>query len=82
MIAAVASAALRGDLEMLKDIIESNDCTIFISPGVGVEEASLPDVLEQWPLGEYPEYELLKRFNRVIGLYGAYRNYTIYWLNQ
>ena len=31
---------------------------------------------------DHPEYELLKRFNRVIGLYGAYRNYTIYWLNQ
>ena len=29
-----------------------------------------------------PEYELLKRFHRVIGLYGAYRNYTIYGLNQ
>ena len=31
--AAVASAALRGDLEMLKGIFEPNDCTIFISPG-------------------------------------------------
>ena len=30
--AAVASSAVRGDMEMLKDIFESNDCTIFISP--------------------------------------------------
>ena len=29
--AAVASAALRGDLEMLKNIFESNGCTTLIS---------------------------------------------------
>ena len=46
--AAMASAALRGDLEMLKDTCDSDDYTIFISPGVGVEEANLPDVLEHW----------------------------------
>ena len=43
--AAVTSAALRGDLQVLKDIFESNDCSIFISLGVGMEEANLPDVL-------------------------------------
>ena len=53
--AAVASAAVRGDLEMLKDIFASDDCTIFVSPGVGVEEANLPDVLEHWTLREYVE---------------------------
>ena len=37
----MASAALRGDLEMFKDICDSDDCSIFISPGVGVEEANL-----------------------------------------
>ena len=58
--AAVASAALSGDLEMLKDIFGSNDCTIFISPGVGVEEANLPDVLEHWTLREYVELAFLR----------------------
>ena len=56
----MASAALRGDLEMLKDIFESNDCTIFISPGVGAEEANLPDVLEHWTLREYVELAFLR----------------------
>ena len=51
--AAVASAALRGNLEMLKDICDSDDCSIFIRPGVGVEEANLPDVFEHWTLREY-----------------------------
>ena len=51
--AAVASAALRGDLEMLKNFCDSNNCSIFISPGVGVEEANLPDVFEHWTLREY-----------------------------
>ena len=58
--AAVASAALRGDLEMLKDIFELNDCTIFIGPGVGVEEANLPDVLEHWTFREYVELAFLR----------------------
>ena len=47
--AAVASAALSGDLERLKDIFESDDCSIFIQRP-GVEEANLPDVLEHWTL--------------------------------
>ena len=58
--AAVASAALRGDLEMLKDTSNSDDCSMFISPGVGVEEANLPDVLEHWTLREYVELALLR----------------------
>ena len=58
--AAVASAALSGDMEMLKDIFESNDCAIFISPGVGVEEANLPDVFEHWILREYVELAFLR----------------------
>ena len=58
--AAVASAALRGDLEMLKDICDSDDCSIFISPGVGVEEANLPDVFEHWTLREYVELAFLR----------------------
>ena len=52
--AAVASAALRGDLEMLKDICDSDDCSI------GVEEANLPDVLEHWALREYVELAFLR----------------------
>ena len=58
--AAVASAALRGDLEMLKDICHSDDCSILFSPGVGVEEANLPDVLEHWALREYVELAFLR----------------------
>ena len=58
--AAVASAALRGDLEMLKDICDSDDCSIFISPGVGMEETNLPDVLEHWTLREYVELAFLR----------------------
>ena len=42
---AVAWAALSGDLERLKDIFESDDCSIF-TQRPGVEEANLPDVLE------------------------------------
>ena len=41
----MASAALRGDLEMLEDIFESDDCAIF-NQRPGVEEVNLPDVLE------------------------------------
>ena len=52
---AVASAALRGDFERLKDIFESHDCSIFIQRP-GVEEANLPDVLEHWTLREYAEW--------------------------
>ena len=40
----MASAALSGDLERLKDIFESDDCSIFIQRP-GVEEANLPDAL-------------------------------------
>ena len=58
--AAVASAALRGDLEMFKDICDFHYCSIFISPGVGVEEANLPDVLEHWTLGDYVELAFLR----------------------
>ena len=32
----------------------------FISPGVGVEEANLPDVLEHWTLREYVELAFLR----------------------
>ena len=49
--AAVASAALSGDLERLKDIFESDDCSIFIQRP-GVEDSNLPDVLERWTLRE------------------------------
>ena len=48
---AVASAALSGDLERLKDIFESDDCSIF-AQRPSVEEAKLPDVLEHWTLRE------------------------------
>ena len=58
--AAVASAALRGDLERLKDIFESHDCSIFIQRP-GVEEANLPDVLEHWTLREYAEWHFARR---------------------
>ena len=51
-------AALRGDLEMLKDTCDSSDGSIFISPGV--EEANPPDVLEHWTLREYVELALLR----------------------
>ena len=61
----MASAALRGNLEILKDICDSDDCSIFISPGVGVEEANLPDVVEHWTLREYVELAFLRhRFNQ------------------
>ena len=58
--AAAVSAALRGDLEIFKDICDSDDCSIFISPGVGVEEANLPDILEYWILREYVELAFLR----------------------
>ena len=45
----MAPAALSGDLERLKDIFESDDCSIFLQCP-GVEE---PDVLEDWTLCEY-----------------------------
>ena len=47
-----ASAAWRGELEMLKDTCDSDDCSIYISPGVGAEESNLQDVLEHWTLRE------------------------------
>ena len=56
---AVASAALSGDLERLKDIFESDDCSVFIQHP-GVEEANLPDVLEDWTLREYVELAFLR----------------------
>ena len=45
---------------MLKDTCDSDDCSIFILPGVGVEEANLPDVLEHWTLREYVELAFLR----------------------
>ena len=56
----MASAALRDDLEMIKDICDSDNCCIFISPGVSVEEANLPDGLEYWTLREYVELAFLR----------------------
>ena len=58
--AAVVSAALRGNLEMLKDICDSDGCSNCIRPGVGVEEANLPDVFEHWTLREYVELAFLR----------------------
>ena len=56
---AMPSAALSGDLERMKDIFESDDCSIFTQrPGVG--EASLPDVLEHWTLRDYVELAYLR----------------------
>ena len=55
---AVASAALSGNLERLKDI-ESDDCSIFIQRP-GVEDANLPDVLGHWTLREYVELACLR----------------------
>ena len=37
---AVTSAALRGDLEIFKDICDSDDCSVFIFSGVGVEDSN------------------------------------------
>ena len=45
-------------MERLKDIFESDDCSIFIQRP-GVEEAILPDVLEHWTLREYVELAFL-----------------------
>ena len=56
---AVAWAALSSDLERLKDIFESDDCSIFIQRP-GVEEANLPDFLEHWTLREYVELAFLR----------------------
>ena len=58
-VAVLASAALSGDLERLKDIFESDDCSIFIQRP-GVEEANLPGVLEHWTLREYVELAFLR----------------------
>ena len=55
----VAWAAPSGDLERLKDIFESDDCSIFIQRP-GVEEAKLPDVLEHWTLRKYAELAFLR----------------------
>ena len=60
---AVASAALSGDLERLKDIFESDDCSIFVQHP-GVAEANLPDVLEHWTLREYVESASLRAARR------------------
>ena len=51
--------ALSGDLERLKDIFESDDCSIFIQRP-GVEAANLPDVLKHWTLREYVELAFLR----------------------
>ena len=45
-------------MERLKDIFESDDCSIFIQRP-GVEEANLPDVLEHWTLRECVELAFL-----------------------
>ena len=55
----MASAALSGNLEGLKDIFESDGCSIF-AQRPGVEEANLPDVLEHWTLREYVELAFLR----------------------
>ena len=55
----MAAAALSGDLERLKDIFESDDCSIFIQRP-GVEEANLPNALEHWTLCEYVEFAFLR----------------------
>ena len=55
----MASAGLKGDLENLKDIFESDDCSIF-TQRPGAEEANLPDVLEHWTLREYVELAFLR----------------------
>ena len=58
--AAVASAALSGDSERLRDIFESDGCSMFIQRP-GVEEAkNLPDALEHWTLREYVELALAR----------------------
>ena len=58
--AAVASAALSGDSERLRDIFESDGCSMVIQRP-GVEEANnLPDVLEHWTLREYVELAFLR----------------------
>ena len=51
--------ALRGGLERLKQIFESDNCSIFIQRP-GVEEANLPDVLEHWALCECVELAFLR----------------------
>ena len=58
--AAAASVALRGKLQLLKNIWDSDDCSIFINPGVNVEEANLSDDLEYWILHEYAELVFLR----------------------
>ena len=54
------SAALRDDLEMMKDIFESYDCGIFSNPDKHVEEVDLSDILEYWVLREYMELIFLR----------------------
>ena len=55
----MASAALSGNLERLKDIFESDEWFIFIQRP-RVEEANLPDVLERKTLREYVELAFLR----------------------
>ena len=49
----------RLDLERLRDIFESDDCSIFFQHP-GVEEANLPNVLEHWTFREYVELVSLR----------------------
>ena len=56
----LASAALSGDMERLKDIFESDDCSIFIQRPCAEEANHLPDVLEHWALREYVELPFLR----------------------
>ena len=49
------STTLRNELEILKDIFESNDSIISINPGAIVEEINLSDILEYWILRESAE---------------------------
>ena len=56
---AVASTALSGNLDRLKDIFESDDCSIF-TQRPGVAEAELPDALQHWTPREYVELAVLR----------------------
>ena len=57
---AAISAALRGDLEMFKDICDSDDCSVFNRSGVGVEDSNLSDLFKYWTLHEYAELAFLR----------------------
>ena len=44
------SASLRDDLEIFKDICDSDDYSIFINASMNAEEINLSDILEYWIL--------------------------------